>query len=88
MTEQIDRRVDTKAAAERVDTKAASEFLTENGFRTAASTLNKYRCVGGGPPYDLFGRKPLYQKPVLLEWAGARTKFGLRSTSDTKTRAA
>jgi hypothetical protein len=65
-----------------LDTKEASGFLTDHGFKTSPATLNKYRCIGGGPQYDLFGRKPIYRPPALLEWARSRTKFGLRSTSD------
>jgi hypothetical protein len=73
MTDQEDRRLDTQEAA---------DFLTKCGFRTAASSLTKYRCVGGGPKFDLFGRKPLYRPELLLEWVKARTKFNLRSTSE------
>jgi hypothetical protein len=66
----------------RLDTRAAADYLAEHGFKMAAATLNKYRCIGGGPKFDLFGRKPLYRPELLLEWATARTKFNLRSTSE------
>jgi hypothetical protein len=72
----------------RLDTKAAAEYLTVQGFKVAPATLNKYRCVGGGPEYDLFGRTPLYRPARLREWREARTRFGLRSTSDTHGQAA
>jgi hypothetical protein len=51
----------------RRDTREAAEFLTENGFRTAPATLNKLRCIGGGPEFELFGRRPLYSEKSLLE---------------------
>jgi hypothetical protein len=66
----------------RFDTRQASTFLTERGWRTAPATLNKKRCVGGGPKFELFGRRPLYTERALLEWAQARTTPPLRSTSD------
>jgi hypothetical protein len=52
----------------RLDTRAASAFLTERGFKTAPATLNKMRCVGGGPEFELFGRRPLYTETALLVW--------------------
>jgi hypothetical protein len=66
----------------RLDTRQASDFLTERGYKTAPATLNKKRCVGGGPEFELFGRRPLYKEAALLEWAQARTTPPLRSTSD------
>jgi len=66
----------------RLDTRQASDFLTERGYKTAPATLNKKRCVGGGPEFELFGRRPLYKETALLEWAQARTTPPLRSTSD------
>ena len=70
----------------RLDTREAAEFLTERGYRTAPTTLNKLRCVGGGPEFDLFGRRPLYTPTQLLEYARRRTRTSLRSTSDKTTR--
>ena len=52
----------------RLDTRQASDFLTERGYKTAPATLNKKRCVGGGPEFELFGRRPLYKEAALLEW--------------------
>jgi hypothetical protein len=66
----------------RLDTRQASDFLTARGYKTAPATLNKKRCVGGGPEFELFGRRPLYKETALLEWAQARTTPPLRSTSD------
>jgi hypothetical protein len=66
----------------RLDTRQAAAFLVERGYRVAPATLNKLRCVGGGPEFELFGRRPLYTDATLLEWIKARTKGPRRSTSD------
>jgi hypothetical protein len=66
----------------RLDTRQASTYLTQRGYKTSPATLNKKRCVGGGPEFELFGRRPLYKETALLEWAQARTTPPLRSTSD------
>ena len=66
----------------RRDTRQAAAFLTDNGYKTAPATLNKLRCVGGGPEFELFGRRPIYSEKSLLEWARARTTSARRSTSD------
>jgi hypothetical protein len=66
----------------RRDTRQAAVFLTDRGFRIAPATLNKLRCVGGGPEFEMFGRRPLYREKALLEWVQARTKGPRRSTSD------
>src|SRR5262249_12737301 len=62
----------------RLDTRQASAFLAERGYKTAPATLNKKRCVGGGPEFELFGRRPLYTEKALLEWVQARTTPLLR----------
>jgi hypothetical protein len=66
----------------RYDTKQAAKFLSEYGYRTAPATLNKLRCIGGGPQFELFGRRPLYCPGNLLSWARSRTTGPVRSTSD------
>jgi hypothetical protein len=66
----------------RIDTRQASDFLIERGYKIAPATLNKKRCVGGGPEFELFGRRPLYTERALLEWVQSRTTDSLRSTSD------
>ena len=62
--------------------KEAAQFLTDRGYRTAPATLAKLACVGGGPTFESFGRRPLYREPDLLAWAQARTTGPRRSTSD------
>jgi hypothetical protein len=66
----------------RLDRKQAAQFLTERGYRTAHATLAKLACVGGGPTFHSFGRKPLYREADLLAWAEGRTSGPRRSTSD------
>lgn len=66
----------------RHDTRQAAALLTELGFRTAPATLNKLRCVGGGPAFERFGSRPVYQEADLLAWARQRTTGKRRSTSE------
>jgi hypothetical protein len=42
-------------------------------------TLEKWRCVGGGPVFFKFGRVCLYKCSDLIAWAEARRRI---STSD------
>ena len=65
-----------------LDRKQAAALLTERGFRTAPATLAKLACIGGGPTFHSFGRKPLYREGDLLAWAQAKTTGPRRSTSD------
>ena len=66
----------------RLGRKEAAQFLTERGYRTAPATLAKLACIGGGPAFVSFGRKPLYREVDLLAWAEAKTTGPRRSTSD------
>ena len=66
----------------RFDRKQAAAFLSERGYRTAPATLAKLACLGGGPVFESFGRRPLYREVDLLAWAQARTTGPRRSTSD------
>jgi hypothetical protein len=66
----------------KLDRKEAARFLTERGYRTAPATLAKLACLGGGPAFESFGRKPLYREADLLAWAQSRTTGPRRSTSD------
>lgn len=60
----------------------AAAFLCERGYRVAVATLNKLACVGGGPAFRKFGRRPLYAPADLMAWAAARTSGPVRSTSE------
>jgi len=66
----------------RLDRKEAASFLTAHGYRTAPATLAKLTCIGGGPAFESFGRRPLYRETELLAWAQARSTGLHRSTSD------
>jgi hypothetical protein len=66
----------------RLGRKEAAQFLTDQGYKTAPATLAKLACIGGGPMFESFGRRPLYREPDLLAWAQARTTGPRRSTSD------
>jgi hypothetical protein len=70
----------------RLDRKEAAQFLTDQGYKTAPATLAKLACIGGGPPFESFGRRPLYRQADLLAWAQERTTGPRRSTSDPGTR--
>lgn len=56
------------------DTEPAA---TRAGF--AASTFEKLRCYGGGPPYSKRGRKVLYHDDDVDAWLRENM---LRSTSE------
>lgn len=69
-----------------LDRKEAAQFLTSRGFKTAPATLAKLACLGGGPTFKSWGRRPLYREADLLAWAQARTTEPRQSTSDPGTR--
>ncbi len=48
---------------------AAAEALTAAGYPVKAKTLATKACRGGGPPYKLLGRIPLYRWSDCLDWA-------------------
>ena len=79
------RRIRSDMAVEfecRLDRRQAAAFLTARGYRTAPATLAKLACIGGGPTFESFGRKPLYLEVDLLAWAKEKTTGPRRSTSD------
>lgn len=64
------------------DRRGAAQYLTEQGYPTAWTTLQKLACIGGGPVYRLFGNRTVYDTDDLDAWAKARTSAPLTSTSD------
>jgi hypothetical protein len=62
--------------------KAAAEALTAKGFPCSDKTLATKATRGGGPPYRLFGRIPLYRWGDALAWAEGRLTAPQRSTSE------
>ncbi len=67
---------------------ALAEALTEAGYPTATSTLATKATRGGGPPYQLFGRVPLYRWGDAIAWAEGRLTAPQRSTSESDNRKA
>jgi hypothetical protein len=61
----------------------ASEYLRENhNMHYAPKTLAKLACIGGGPPFRLAGRFPLYPISGLDAWAQSKIGPLVRSTSE------
>lgn len=65
--------------------KAVAEALTIRGFPISRGSLAMYACKGGGPPFRLFGRIPLYRFSDALKWAEARTSGLLYRNNDSNT---
>jgi hypothetical protein len=59
-----------------------AKALTEAGYPVATGTLATKATRGGGPPYQLFGRKPLYRWGDALAWAQGRLSPQITSTSE------
>ena len=65
--------MESKLAPEALLTRAAlAEALTRAGFPITAKTLATKASRGNGPPFQHFGRKPLYQWERSLNWAKER----------------
>lgn len=62
--------------------QALAQALTEAGFPTAPATLATKATRGGGPPFRLYGRIPLYQWSDALEWAQGRLSEPRGSSSE------
>jgi hypothetical protein len=63
--------------------KEASTYLRQKfGLEQAPSTLAKLAVIGGGPPFRLLNRIPLYTPADLDRWVASRLGPRMRSTSD------
>jgi hypothetical protein len=62
--------------------RQTAQALTEKGFPVAETTLATKACRGGGPPFQIFGRRPLYRWRQSVEWANARLSRPVNSTSE------
>jgi hypothetical protein len=62
--------------------QAAAFALTDAGFPVSPATLATKATRGGGPPYQLFGRRPLYRWGDVLEWARGRLSKPVANTSE------
>ena len=49
-----------------------ADALNEEGFPIKPATLATMATRGGGPPYQIFGRVPLYRWRTSLAWAHGR----------------
>ena len=59
-----------------------AEALTEAGYPIKLATLATKATRGGGPPFQLFGRKPLYRWGDALAWAQSRLSAPRGSTAE------
>jgi hypothetical protein len=67
----------------RLNCPEAVEYLREvHGVRVAPATMNKYRCIGGGPLFEKFGATVLYKPGNLDAWALDKLGEPKSSTSD------
>jgi hypothetical protein len=62
--------------------EAMAQALTEAGFPISRATLATKASRGGGPPFRIWCRKPLYPWGGGLEWAQAKLGPVVRSTSE------
>jgi hypothetical protein len=63
--------------------KEASAYLRRTfGLERAPSTLAKLAVVGGGPPFQVLNRVPLYTTADLDRWVASRLSPRMESTSD------
>jgi hypothetical protein len=52
--------------------EAASYLKSVHGVNAAPGTLNKLRCLGGGPKFEHFGRLVYYRPEYLDHWVPER----------------
>ena len=55
--------------------------LCAAGYPVSDKTLATKATRGGGPPFQLFGRIPLYRWGAVMEWAQGRLSPPVRSTA-------
>lgn len=65
-----------------LSTRDAAAYLTDRGLPCAAATLEKLRCVGGGPRFRKFGRYVRYDAADLDTWADSKISDPVSSTSE------
>jgi hypothetical protein len=69
--------------------KEASAYLREKfKLERAPSTLAKWAVIGGGPPFRLLNRVPLYTPADLDQWVASKLGHRMCSTSDYEGRSA
>ncbi len=66
----------------RLRRKQTADALTALGFPCSDKTLATKATRGGGPPYRLFGRIPLYRWGDAVAWAEGKLTAPRHSTSE------
>lgn len=59
-----------------------AKALKQAGYPATEATLATKATRGGGPPFQRFGRIPLYRWSSALAWAEGRLSPPMRSTSE------
>jgi hypothetical protein len=67
----------------RLRRRAVAEASTAHGYPIKEKTLATMASRGGGPPFQLWGRIPIYTWGPYLDWAEARLSEPRSSTSET-----
>lgn len=65
---------------------ATAAALTAAGFPVKPKTLATKASRGGGPPYRLFGVRPLYRWGDAVTWAESRLSAPRATSSESDTR--
>jgi hypothetical protein len=75
-------------AHELVTRDRLATLLTAAGFPIKPRTLATLATRGGGPPYRLFGSRPLYHWGDAIRWARSRLSVARCTTSEHREAAA
>ena len=65
-----------------LSTSEAAQALTDLGIPTAKTTLQKKRCIGGGPIFQKFGNRVFYTDENLLLYVKERMSAPVASSSE------
>jgi hypothetical protein len=65
---------------------ATAVALTAAGFPVKSATLATKATRGGGPPYRLFGTRPLYRWADAVAWAQSRLSAPIQNSSEADAR--
>ncbi len=52
--------------------KEAAQYVTDKGLPVSPNTFQKYATTGGGPEYEIFGNRAVYQPEKLDAWIGQK----------------
>jgi hypothetical protein len=67
---------------DRLTRQQLAKALSDHGYPTAVSTLATYATRGGGPVFQIYGRRPIYTWGASLDWAKAKLSKPVRTTSE------